>query len=192
MIGLRPELKAAIIHKVGDTITYAKVVEASKLVESAHKYSQNLTLQDPVGQLIHKINTIESKMGTLSMQRNDRSRSNSQNRNFNSHTSSPFRSRPNSPFRNNSPNYRSRNNQQMQRNDRKFFTSPSRFSKPDNSPFFPRNRTSPSYPNNHPSTPSYSNNNHRKPPFRKGSCFNCGRTGHHIKECRTKVTFQNK
>ena len=104
MIALIPTIKSVILHQVGESPTYNQVQKLAKDVESSLRYTSNLNHQVPMGQLVHKINSIETQVANLSINDSSRSRSRSNHSNKRSSTP-PFHnhSRSNSSVRNQDP-----------------------------------------------------------------------------------------
>ena len=192
IIGLRPDIKSAIIHLITDESSLEDVVRYAENIESSFKYLANLTFQDPVGHLTHKINSIESKMQDLTFNRNrshsprrnnnerfTRSRSNSANRPF-------IRSRSNSATRSTFDKNRYTNNNRSSATNNNRSPSTKYFStqKPNYSSHF-RNR----YQNRSLSPFSHAEKSDRRP---KGNCYNCGKPGHYARQCRStkRVKFE--
>ena len=191
MIGLTPTIKSVILHQVGESTTFDQVQRLAKDVESSLRYTSHLNHQDPMGQLVHKINSIETQVANLSI--NDPSRSRSRSNHSTKRSSTP-------PFYN-----RSRSNSagaQSRPTSTNFRRS---YFRGSNSSFAPRGRGRTQFHTssnqrpftNHPTTdrpptPYNRRKSFNKEPFRKGNCFNCGKLGHFSRECRKKVSFQNK
>ena len=201
IIGLRPDIKSAIIHLITDESSLYDVVTNAENVESSFKYLANLTFQDPVGQLTHKINSIETKMQNLTFDRNrshsprhHRSRSNSANRPF-------IRSRSNSTNRSTFDQARSNNNNRFPNNYNNRSPSIKYFSTQrtnNSSPFRNRYQSSGSnYPQNRSLSPfSQAEKTDREKTDRrpKGNCYNCGKPGHYRRQCRSakRVSFDRR
>ena len=202
MIGLKPEIKSNILYQIKEDSSYNDVTELASDVESALRYNTNLQSQDPVGTLVHKINSIETKMANLSVQHRSRSPSQSRPSSHSRHSSSSSHFRSNSRNSNgpqqrtffNNSRFPNRNNNNFSPRNRHY--SPHRqhssFNHNNHSSSFNRNHRSPSFNrNNRPPTPGDKPNYPNKPPFRKGNCYNCGKPGHLARECRSKVSFKN-
>jgi len=193
MIGLKPEIKSILLHQITEDSSYIEVTQLASDVESALRYNNNLQSQDPVGTLVHKINSIETKMANLSVQHRSRSPSQSRPSSHSRHSSSSSHFRSNSRNSNRPQQRTFYNNNRFPNRNNNNFSPRNRHYSPHNQPSsFNRNNRSASFNrNNRPPTPGDRPNYPSKPPFRKGNCYNCGKPGHLARECRSKVSFKN-